>query len=140
MQKRSLKYDGSNRFIKKDFQRLKRWKSLSKDIYSCYKITDGILKELPWPPPLNVLGGLITKIECSYGTLLCYKDRVAISNPSLSPSRGARLIFAIAKETFIPLIVYGACEEGGPYKVNGKKFLLTKSNLGKIIKEKIKFL
>ena len=138
-QEKGLKYDGSCIFIKNDLKRLKSWTSLAKDIYGCYKIVNGAVKEIGFPPTVNSLGGLITEIKCSHGTLLCYKDRFPITNPCLTPSEGGRIIFAIIKEQriFIPLLVYAAKEEKGPYKINNKKFFLTKNNLGKIIKEKI---
>ncbi len=73
------------------------------------------------------------------GTLLCFKDRVPITNPPLSSSKGARLIYAIIKEykLFIPLLVFSANEEGEFYEINRKKIRLTKSGFGNIIREKI---
>lgn len=138
-QEKNLDYDESCTFIKNDLRRLKSWPSLANDIYGCYKVVNGILKEIVFPPTVNSLGGLITEIKCSRGTLLCYKDRLPITNPCLTPSEGGRIIFAIIKEQriFIPLLVYAAKEEKGPYKINNKKFFLTKSSLGKIIREKL---
>jgi len=74
------------------------------------------------------------------GTLLCFKDRVPITNPRLSPSKGARFIYAIIKEykAFIPLLIFSADEEGKLYEINRKRIPLTKSGFGKIIREKIK--
>ncbi len=140
MPSRFLKYDNSCLFIKRDLRRLKRLKSLKEDIYDCYKIVDGLSKESLYPPPFNAFGGLITKIECSLGTLLCFKDRVPITNPFLPPSKGARLIYTIIKEykVFIPLLVFSADEEGKLYEINRRKIRLTKSGFGKIIREKIK--
>ncbi len=125
--------------MKRDLKRLKRFKSLKEDIYDCYKIVDGLAKESLYPPPISAFGGLITKLECSLGTLLCFKDRVPITNPPLSSSKGARLIYAIIKEykLFIPLLVFSANEEGEFYEINRKKIRLTKSGFGNIIREKI---
>ena len=135
MQKPFLKYGGSI-FIKNDLKRLKKWKSLKDDVYNCYKIIAGGLCEQNWPPPYNFGGGLITETS----EFLCFKERQAITNPFLSPSEGARIIYGLTKKSkvFLPLIVFGACEEKETYKINNKKFSLTSSNFAKIINEKLK--
>lgn len=142
MQNKSLKYDDSLTFIKRDLKRLKKWKSIEDDVYACYKIINGMICETRYPPTFDFCGGLIFERKCFYGTLLCYKDRIAIKEPPLSPSEGARLIFAIIKEpaVFIPLILFKVSEERTFYNINSKKFRLTSSNFGKIIIEKLKSL
>ena len=139
MQGRQLKYVG-NAFIEHDLRRLKKLTSLSDDLHSVYEIISGLVEELQWPPPYSFCGGLIAEIEIDGERYLCFKDRVPIKNPSMSPSNGCRLVYAlgVSTHTFIPLLVYSAKEEKETYNINNKKYSLTSSNLGKIINEKLK--
>jgi len=134
-----LEYAG-NILIEDDLKRLKRWSSLETDVHNCYKIIAGSLNETRWPPSYNFCGGLITKIVHSEKTLLCFKERQAITEPQMTPEEGARIIYALVVEIkkFIPLLVFSASEEKTMYKIGKKKFLLTKSNFAKIITEKIR--
>lgn len=142
LQPPQLKY-GPTDFIIEDLRRLKKWKSLGVDIANHQLIVSGLLVEAAvYPPPYNFSGGLITRIDHLKGTFLCFKDRVAITDPFMTPEEGARLVYAIIPQLamFIPMLVYGAFEEGTMYCINKKKFPLTKSGLGKIINEKLKAL
>ena len=67
--------------------------------------------------------------------------KVGISSPKLSPNNGARLIHGVIREQrkFVPILVYGAFEEGKYYLINNKKLILRKSGLIRIIDEKLKF-
>lgn len=136
MQGPPLSYAGDD-FIKSDLKRLKKWRSASEDIKSQCDIVSGALNELP--PLFNFCGGLITKIEIEDEVFYCYKDRVPITDPKMSPSEGGRILFAIATKSkaFIPLVFYAAKEEGTMYSINSKQFKLTSTNLGKIINEKL---
>lgn len=136
-----LDYIGTG-LIKNDLRRLKKWSSLEQDIYSNYKIlmgklTDGLLPSIFTSP----LGDFITEVKTESTTIHFYKIRVGISSPKLSPSNGARLIHGVIREQrkFIPILVYGAFEEGTCYSINNKKLLLRKSGLIRIIDEKLKF-
>ncbi len=128
-------------FIKNDLRRLKKWSSLEQDIYNNYKIligklTDGLLPSIFTSP----LGDFITEKKTESTTIYFYKIRVGISSPKLSPSNGARLIYGVIWEQrkFVPILVYGAFEEGKYYSINNKKLILRKSGLIKIIDEKLK--
>lgn len=128
-------------FIKNDLRRLKKWSSLEQDIYNNYrilmgKLTDGLLPSIFTSP----LGDFITEVKTENTTIHFYKIKVAISSPKLSPNNGARLIHGVIREQrkFIPVLVYGAFEEGKYYLINNKKLLLRKSGLIRIIDEKLK--
>lgn len=136
-----LDYSGTD-FIKCDLKRLKRWNTLDQDIYNHYKIiigklTDALLSSVFSSP----LGDFITEKKLGEKTIQFYKIRVAISSPKTPPSAGARLICGVIRESkkFVPILVYGAFEEGSYYKINNKKFPLKKSGLVGIIDEKLKF-
>jgi len=136
----ALKY-GTEDFVEEDFKRLRRWKSLRSDILGQYEIICGLLKEVgSYPPSNEFCGGLITFIKHSKGSFHCFKDRVPILDPEMTPAEGARVVFAIIPELamFVPLLVYGAFEEGTMYRINGKKYPLARPGLGKIINEKLK--
>jgi hypothetical protein len=135
-----LDYTGTA-FIKCDLKRLKKWNTLEQDIHNHYKIiigklTDALLSSVFSSP----LGDFITEKKLGEATVNFYKIRVAISSPKTPPSAGARLIHGVIKESkrFIPILVYGAFEEGSYYKINSKKFPLKKSGLIGIIDEKLK--
>lgn len=133
-----LKYAGNN-YIKQDLRRLKSLRSLSQDIETIFTIVRGHLAEMAWPPPFHSFGGMITQFDSDNESFLCFKERVPITNPKLTPAQGCRLIFAldIGSRVFIPLLLYRANEEGRDYQINGKKFKLTSGNLGKIINQKL---
>lgn len=139
MQEPQLRYAG-NDFIRSDFRRLKKIKSLEADIEEVFKVICGLVEEANWPPHVDFCGGLITELSIEDEIFRCFKDRVPTTNPPLTPSNGCRLIYAIGIEsrTFIPLLVFRASEEGTMYKINSKQFKLTSSNFGKIIDEKLK--
>ena len=86
------------------------------------------------------LGDFITEVKIKNTTMHFYKIKVGISSPKLSPNSGARLIHGVIREQrkFIPILVYGAYEEGRYYPINNKKFPLKKSGLVGIIDEKLK--
>jgi len=128
-------------FIKNDLRRLRKWSSLEQDIYNNYKIlmgklTDGLLPSVFTSP----LGDFITEVKTEKTTIHFYKIKVGISSPKLSPNNGARLIHGVIREKkkFVPILVYGAFEEGKYYLINNKKLPLRKSGLIKIIDEKLK--
>lgn len=133
-------YSGTD-FIKCDLKRLKKWDTLEQDIYNHYKIiigkmTDALLSSVFSSP----LGDLITEKKFGETTTQFYKIRVAISSPKTPPSAGARLIYGLIRgsKKFVPILVYGAFEEGSYYKINSKRFPLKKSGLVGIIDEKLK--
>lgn len=135
-----LEYVGTD-FIKNDLRRLKKWSSLEQDIYNNYKIlmgklTDGLLPSIFTSP----LGDFITEVKIENTTIHFYKIKVGISSPKLSPNSGARLIYGVIREQrkFIPILVYGAFEEGKSYPINNRKLILRKSGLIRIIDEKLK--
>jgi len=132
-----------NGLTQKDYKRLKKWGSLEEDVFNHYKmflgrITDTLIRSVFNYP----LCEHITQKDFDGETAHFYKMRVAISNPKMSPSCGARLIFAILlqKRKFVPILAYGAFEEGQFYSINGKMHPLKKSGLIKIIDEKLKTL
>jgi len=136
----SLNY-GPEDFIEEDLKRLKAWGSLRSDIHNQYQITCGLLVTTnQFPPPSNFCGGLITYKKHVKGEFYFFKERVAITNPFMTPAEGARLIFAIVPQLnrFIPILVYAASEEARMYSINGKKLPLKKPGLGKIVNEKLR--
>jgi len=135
-----LDYVGTD-FIRSDLRRLKKWSSLEQDIYNNYrilmgKLTDGLLPSVFTSP----LGDFITEVKTESTIIHFYKIKVGISSPKLSSNNGARLIHGVIREQrkFIPILVYGAFEEGRYYLINNKKLPLRKSGLIKIIDEKLK--
>lgn len=135
-----LDYVGTD-FIKNDLRRLKKWSSLEQDIYNNYrilmgKLTDGLLPSIFTSP----LGDFITETKIGDITIYFYKIKVAISSPKTSSNNGARLIHGVIREKrkFVPVLIYGAFEEGRYYKINNKKLPLRKSGLIRIIDEKLK--
>lgn len=139
MQGQELRYAG-NDYIKQDLRRLKSISSLVGDIEAIFNIVSGLVAETAWPPPYNFCGGMITQFEIDGELFVCFKERVPTVSPKLSPSNGCRIIYALSVKSvsFIPLLIYRANEEGTDYQINGKKFRLSSSNLGKIINEKLK--
>lgn len=140
MPKEILEYVGTH-YIKNDLKRLRKWRTLRWDIYNHYKmlmgkLTDDLLSSVFVSP----LGDFITQIIIQRKTIQFYKIRIAISNPKIPAKKGARLIYGVIREDkkFVPILVYGAFEEGSFYKINKKKLLLRKSGLIKIIDEKLK--
>lgn len=128
-------------FIKNDLRRLKKWFSLEQDIYNNYrilmgKLTDGLLPSIFTSP----LGDFITETKINDITIHFYKIKVGISSPKTSSNNGARLIHGVIREKrkFVPILVYGAFEEGKYYLINNKKLPLRKSGLIRIIDEKLK--
>lgn len=135
-----LDYVGTG-FIKNDLKRLRKWSSLEQDIYNNYKILMGKLTDGLSPSIfISPLGNHITEVKTENTTIHFYKIKVGISSPKLSPNSGARLIHGVVREQrkFIPILVYGAFEEGRYYRINNKKLLLQRSGLIKIINEKLK--
>ena len=135
-----LEYVGTD-FIKGDLKRLKKWPTLEQDIYNHYKILMGKLTDALLPSVFtSPLGDFITKKKVKNITIDFYKIKVGISSPKTSPSNGARLIHGVIRDAkkFVPILVYGAFEEGRYYLINNKKFPLKKSGLIGIIDEKLK--
>jgi len=135
-----LEYVGTD-FIKGDLKRLKKWPTLEQDIYNHYKIlmsklTDALLPSVFTSP----LGDFITEKKIQNTTIHFYKIKVGILLPKTSPNNGARLIHGVIRDSkkFVPILVYGAFEEGRYYLINNKKFPLRKSGLIGIIDEKLK--
>lgn len=130
-----------NKYIEKDIKRLKKWTTLEDDILNHFKmfvgkLTDSILESVYCLPYCEH----ITTKSYQEHTIYFHKMRIALSNPKLSPANGARLVFGVIRESrkFIPILVYGACEEGIYYNINSKKLPLQKSGLIKIIDEKLR--
>lgn len=129
-----------NDLIKKDLKRLKRLISLGDDITNSYLILMGKLTDvLSHNMFSSPLGDFLTEKSIKGFNFRFYKKSINISNPKLSSSSGARLIFGVQEEKrkFIPILVYSASEEKKHYFINQKKLPLTKPGLIKIIDEKI---
>lgn len=139
----ALNYAGTD-FIKGDLRRLKRLSSLEEDIFNNYRIIMGKLTDGLLPSSLfNCLfGDCLTQKTVNAETIEFYKIRVGITNPKMSPSCGVRLVYGVvrSKKSFVPILVYAACEEGRYYQINNKKLPLKKSGLVQIIDEKLKLM
>ena len=100
------------------------------------KLTDGLSPSIFISP----LGDFITEKKIKDTVIHFYKIRIAIVSPKTSSSNGARLIYGVIKESkkFVPILVYGAFEEGKYYLISHKKLPLRRNGLIKIIDEKLK--
>ena len=75
-----------------------------------------------------------------------FKDRCAVTNPIMSPSKGLRIVFALYVKDqvplkYIPFIVFLASEEGKIIFVRmGKKYPLKSSSFKDILEAKLEYL
>jgi len=140
MSEEPLEYVGTH-YIKRDLRRLKKWPSLEQDIINHYKMIMGKLTDDLLSSVFNFpFGDFVTEVKIEEEIIHFYKVYIAISSPRLSSRNGARLIYGIIRKNkkFVPILVFGAFEEGKYYPINGKKLPLQKNGLVKIIDEKLK--
>lgn len=110
--------DFGNDLIHSDLKRLKKLKSLEKDLEKYFNAHADQLKSF---------GRLSCEIAFHEGYRVC-KQRIAVAYPRLSPSEGCRLWFVITKSgDYIRCLLYSAKEE--------KKY--TKSKCFRIIRERL---
>lgn len=101
MEGRNLKHYG-NSLIEHDIRRLKRFKSLIKDLEIYFGAHSNQYGEL---------GRLSCQIANRPGYIVC-KDRIKITTPITPPSKGGRLWFVISSSGYyIPCLLYAAVEE-----------------------------
>lgn len=107
-----------NDLIRSDLKRLKKLKSLEKDLEKYFNAHTDQLRRF---------GRLSCEIAFHKGYRVC-KQRIAVARPKLSPSKGCRLWFVITKSgRYIRCLLYSAKEE--------KKY--TKSKCFRIIHERL---
>lgn len=91
-----------NDLIKPDIKRLKRLRSLKKDLDTYF---------VAHVNQLNSFGRLSCQIAAGKNYVVC-KERIAISSPKISPSKGCRLWFVVTSSGYyIRCLVYAAVEE-----------------------------
>lgn len=95
--------DFGNSLIEPDIKRLKRLKSLQEDLGTYF--TAHINQ-------LETFGRLSCQITADKEYVVC-KERIAITRPRLSPSKGCRLWFVITRNSgyYIRCLLYSASEE-----------------------------
>ena len=108
-----------------------------------YKVKDKI--EIEYQVPLAQ--SFLYKVELQDGIkVFFFKDRCAVTNPIMSPSKGLRIVFALYVKDqvplkYIPFIVFLASEEGKNYFCpNGKKYPLKSSSFKDILEAKLEYL
>ncbi|MFA5134426.1 MAG: hypothetical protein WC505_01405 [Patescibacteria group bacterium] len=136
----SQKYNvAGNQYIKRDLKRLKKFKSLEKDIQDKIKIIIGGLQDHQASFSSFPFSVFITKASLNGKEIWFYKARIGITSCRLSASNGCRLIFGYipADYIFVPILVYSASDEGTAYNINKKQIPLKHEGLKKIITEKL---
>lgn len=119
--KRSLVFLGVE-LIEEDLRRLKKLSSLENDIREYFPLVRGSFESYGFCRDKN---DFIFGVE---GLLDCYKTRLRITDPFLSPSKGCRLFYIVTTGShFVPILVYRASEESS-YPISASR---------RIIKERI---
>lgn len=132
-------------YVKRDIKRLKKIRSIEKDLESHYKIFRGKVRErIESEYKVPLVQAFLYKTELEDGIeIFFYKDRCAITNPKMSPSQGLRIVFALYVKNqkplkYVPFIIFLASEEGKKYySPNGKEYPLKSSYFKHIIEAKL---
>ena len=129
-------------YIKRDIKRLKKIYSLEIDVKNHYKIFRGKIKErIESEYKVPLAQAFLYKVELQNNIkIYFYKDRCAVTNPKMTPSKGLRIIFALYMKNQKPL-VFLASEEGKKYySPNGKEYPLKSSSFKDIIEAKLNYI